>query len=480
MITRRAACQPEQIGRFLGGGLSEVEERLLQDHLDVCEACQSRFDEAIASLPAVEDLSELKRGASSTAESLVSLARRLFPVGDGDLAKRYIGRVDHFGLVQPLGSGGMGLVYQAEDTRLHRTVALKILSPTLAVCGTAKQRFAREAVAAAAIQSPHVVPIHAVSECEGLPYLVMSYVEGVDLQAHLSAAGPLAVVDALKIASQVAAALAAAHRHGVIHRDVKPANILLQPSVMRAWLTDFGLARVADDASLTLSGMAAGTPHYMSPEQIRGEPATSASDWYGLGGSFYAMLTGRPPFSGSHAFEVLDRMLRLPIDPPSRHREDLPPWVDRFSMRLLAKDPAERLIDAEQIVALFDGCVAHLQRPTERPLPQELTADHARTPSKRFIAAVSGCLVAVVCLASIPLWYLASSHPLTTRELIPTSEESHDTATADSTKSVEGPLQTAASTPPAPWVDEQQTWQQIEAIDTALLRLETSLHGTDL
>src|SRR3954447_21631385 len=182
-----------------------------------------------------------------------------------------LGRLGHYEVLEVVGRGGMGVVLRAFDGKLLRVVAIKVMAAQLATSGTARKRFTREAQAAAAVSHDHIVTIHAVEEANGLPYLVMQFVSGMSLQERLDRKGPLELREIVRIGMQTAAGLAAAHAHGLIHRDIKPANILLENGVERVKITDFGLARTIDDASLTQSGVVAGTPQYMSPEQARGE-----------------------------------------------------------------------------------------------------------------------------------------------------------------------------------------------------------------
>src|SRR5437773_8653558 len=177
----------------------------------------------------------------------------------------------------------MGAVLRAFDEKLHRVVAIKVMAAQLATNATARRRFAREAQAQAAVSHDHIVTIHAVEEAGVLPYLVMQYVDGLSLQQRLDRGGPLELQEILRIGMQTAAGLAAAHAQGLIHRDIKPANILLENGVERVKITDFGLARAAADASLTQSGVVAGTPQYMSPEQARGEAVDQRTDLFSLG-----------------------------------------------------------------------------------------------------------------------------------------------------------------------------------------------------
>ena len=184
---------------------------------------------------------------------------------------RMMGRLGVYEVSGVIGSGGMGVVLKGHDRALERTVAIKVLAPHLASSGAARKRFAREAKAAAAVLHPNVMAIHGVANDAELPYLVMPYMRGQSLQNRLDAQGPMQTVEILRVGGQIAAGLAAAHAQGLVHRDIKPANIMLAQGLERVAITDFGLARAVDDATMTRSGVVAGTPQYMSPEQARGE-----------------------------------------------------------------------------------------------------------------------------------------------------------------------------------------------------------------
>ena len=222
------------------------------------------------------------------------------------------GLIGHFGpydVLEPVACGGMGIVLKARDPALNRIVAVKVLHPALAVNGLARARFIREARAAAAVVHDHVVAIHAVEECRGLPYLVMAFIKGRSLAERLhAAAGPLPVDEVLRIGAQTASGLAAAHAQGLVHRDVKPANILLENSIERVKLADFGLARAVDDSTLTQDGGVAGTPEYMSPEQADGRPVDARSDLFSLGCVLYEMATGISPFRAERSLAALRRV----------------------------------------------------------------------------------------------------------------------------------------------------------------------------
>lgn len=227
-----------------------------------------------------------------------------------------------------------------------------------------RRRFSREAKSAAAVVHPHVVPIQTVDEHNGLPYLVMPVVEGRSLQQRVDADGPLEIVEVVRIAAQVAEGLAAAHEQGLVHRDIKPANILLENGVERVQITDFGLARAADDASITRSGVIAGTPQYMSPEQAHGDDIDHRSDLFSLGSVMYFMLTGRSPFRAETTMGVLNR---IGNDQPRELRSinsEIPPWLSSIVQRLLEKNPNNRYASAEAVAKELGARLIDLQDAT--------------------------------------------------------------------------------------------------------------------
>jgi hypothetical protein len=287
-----------------------------------------------------------------------------------------LGRLAHYEILEVVGRGGMGVVFRAFDTKLHRVVAIKALAPHLATSGAARQRFVREARAAAAVTHEHVIAIHTVEDAGPVPYLVMQFIDGPTLQKKLDRTGELSLKEILRIALQVAEGLAAAHRHGLVHRDVKPANILLENGVQRVKITDFGLARAGDDASLTHSGVVAGTPMYMSPEQAQGESVGFRSDLFSLGSVLYTMCAGRPPFRAPNALAVLKRVCEETPRPIREINPELPPWLGEVVARLHAKAPADRFASAREVADLLARHLAELQQgtpaatpPAEKPAP---------------------------------------------------------------------------------------------------------------
>jgi serine/threonine-protein kinase len=253
-----------------------------------------------------------------------------------------------------IGWGGMSEVYRARDKRLGRLVALKILASQLATDERFRQRFVRESRMVASIDHPHIIPIYEAGESGGLLFIAMRYVEGRDLRALLDEEGPLPLARANRILTQVAAALDAAHRHGLVHRDVKPANILVtgDPDSEHTYLTDFGLTKNTDSlGGLTSQGQFMGTPRYVAPEQITGEQVDPRADVYAFGCVTYEVLTGMPPFQRDSQLALLYAHLSETPPPLTSLRPELPPAADEVMQRALAKTPDDR----------FDTCMTFVQ-----------------------------------------------------------------------------------------------------------------------
>jgi len=378
-------------------------------HLDNCEHCQTRIEELAANQ---QQWTLAREGLCSRVEGGLDFGNdfqnptRFHPTAEHSsewtdtMAKQLLqppshpemlGRLGRYEIERLVGSGGMGVVFKAYDSELHRSVAIKMLAPHLSGSRSARERFAREARAAAAIVNDHVVPIHNVETEHATPYLVMQYIAGHSLQARLDRDGPLDVCEILRIGMQVAIGLAAAHAQGLIHRDVKPSNIMLDENVARALLTDFGLARTQDEACLTRSGFHPGTPNYMSPEQVRGEELDGRSDLFSLGCVLYALCTGHPPYRADSGYAV---MRRITDEQPRSIRDQnplIPEWLERVVMRLLEKDREARFQSAEGLAQILEQCLAHLQKPATEPLPL------AVVPKASFFDRVR-----------IPTWILAS------------------------------------------------------------------------
>jgi WD40 repeat protein len=260
-----------------------------------------------------------------------------------------LGRLGHYEVLGVVGSGGMGIVLRAFDEKLRRVVALKVMAPHLAGSGPARERFVREGRAAAAVTHDNVIAVHAVEDAGPVPFLVMQFIEGQTLQARFRPGAPLPVGEVVRIGREVAAGLAAAHARGLVHRDVKPTNILLEGGSGRVKITDFGLARGVDDTSLTHSGLIVGTPEYMSPEQAAGTAVDHRSDLFSLGSVLYALCAGRAPFRATTTLAVLRLVCEEAPRPLREINPAVPDWLQAVITRLHAKDPARRFQTAADV-----------------------------------------------------------------------------------------------------------------------------------
>ncbi|HLM33545.1 MAG TPA: Stk1 family PASTA domain-containing Ser/Thr kinase [Gaiellaceae bacterium] len=255
-------------------------------------------------------------------------------------------------ILRKLGSGGMANVYLAEDEDLGRRVAIKILSERYANDESFNERFRREAKSAASLSHPNIVSIYDRGEADGIPYIAMEVIEGRSLKELILTRGPLPLATAIDYTHQILDALRFAHRNGIIHRDIKPHNILLGAE-NRAKVTDFGIAR-AGASQMTEVGSIMGTAQYLSPEQARGAPVTAASDLYSVGIVLYEMLTGQVPFSGDSAIEIAMKHLNETPRPPSSLRPELTPELDQVVLRALGKNPEDRYQASEEFSADLD------------------------------------------------------------------------------------------------------------------------------
>jgi serine/threonine-protein kinase len=304
----------------------------------------------------------------------------------------------HYALERELGRGGMAIVYLARDVRLDRPVAIKLLPPDLAAHDKLRDRFMREARTAARLSHPHIVPIHAVDEVRGYVFYVMSYVDGETLAERVANRGPLPPREASRLLQEVAGALAAAHGQGVVHRDVKPGNILLERATGRAMVTDFGIARVADGAE-TAVGELLGTPEYMSPEQAAGDAVDARSDVYSLGVVGYYMVSGELPFTAPTIQAVLAKQLTQVPPPVASVAAGVPRSLANAIDTCLIKDPSRRFQSAE---AFSDALAPTLVRRREVPVPVRAFLD----PRKMWALAVAPAMMItggiVVLTTSLP------------------------------------------------------------------------------
>jgi hypothetical protein len=379
----------QQLNAVISSAEGVGEHESVLQHVEQCSQCRHRLEElaasrdewseAISVLQSSEDEMDQRKDATGgpkvspevwrdyPLEWTESMAKQLLsPASHPEM----LGRIGRYEVERLIGAGGMGIVFKAFDTELNRPVAIKLLAPHLAISGAGRKRFSREAKAAAAIVHEHVVPIHTVETEVEKPYMVMHFVAGESLQQRLDREGALELCEILRIAKQIAAGLAAAHAQGLVHRDIKPSNVLLERGVERALLTDFGLARAADDASLTRTGFHPGTPQYMSPEQARGDAVDERSDLFSLGSVLYVMCTGRAPFRAESSLGILRK---ITDNEPTLIRQlnpQIPDWLQRVVQRLMAKRVEERFSTAAEVAALLEECLAHVQDPLRHPLPR--------------------------------------------------------------------------------------------------------------
>jgi hypothetical protein len=403
-----AICpDPRHLRALLDGSPTEAERAALTAHLNGCARCR----EALEGLASDRETWEsVTRRLPEKAPPAPTLPTAIDPAGEGariapaatELPPEFLGppaRPGELGTLGPyrilavVGRGGMGVVLKALDERLGRVVAVKVLAPQLAASTAARRRFDREARAAAAVAHEHVVAIHNVGEAAGLPYLVMQYIAGVSLQQRLDRTGRLGLAEILRIGMQTAAGLEAAHARGLVHRDVKPANILLENGVERVKLTDFGLARAGDDASISHSGVVAGTPLYMAPEQASGEAVDPRSDLFSLGSVLYETCTGQPPFLAPSVMATLKCVCEETPRPVGEVNPEIPDWLAAIIAKLHAKKPADRFQTAAEVADLLGRCLAHVQNPSEVAPPSDPRPAAPKRRPRRWRWAAVGLLV---------------------------------------------------------------------------------------
>ncbi len=436
MNRSKTSCSDDRLRSLLGDDEHSPAFRQAAQHVESCASCQTRLEHLAADAPLWREArTMLTRPASGSGgradEQAGERADNL--TGDSESDRRrwngrpavwtdsmaqqllsppshpeMLGRIGRYEVERRIGSGGMGVVFKAFDTELNRPVAVKVLAPYLAGSGAARKRFAREARAAAAVVHEHVVAIHNVESDGEAPFLVMPFVAGESLQQRIDREGPLELCEILRIATQTASGLAAAHAQGLVHRDVKPSNILLELGVERALLTDFGLARASDDASLTHTGFHPGTPQFMSPEQARGDAVDKRSDLFSFGSVIYTMCTGHSPFRAETSYGILRRI--TDADPRSMREINpaIPEWLEGIVARLHAKSPDHRFRSADDVHTLLEQCLAHVQQPTTMPLPAECrqyskrsVGSAARRVSRYTAGALALAAVSAVLLAAV-------------------------------------------------------------------------------
>jgi len=381
MISNLDHLDVERFDQLIEQSLSDQEHERAETHLAECRQCRDQLAERAGAHrwwqaaskylePSVDESStDSPRFASQSSIELEQVLSILAPTDD----PRMIGRIGCYEVAGVIGSGGMGIVLKGFDVSLNRYVAIKLLRPTLAASANSRLRFAREGQAVASVLHENVIAIHGVDESNGLPYLVMPYIRGESLGTRVTRNGPMKLQEILRIGYQVASGLAAAHAQGLIHRDVKPSNILIEAGVERLKLTDFGLARAVDDVGLTKSGTLTGTPEYMSPEQAKGEVVDSRSDLFSLGSVLWTLAAGRPPFVADSCYGVIRRIIESEPHPLRSIDPSLPNWFAELVGRLMEKSADDRIQSATKLASLLEQTLAHVQN-SDAPLPSELCA----------------------------------------------------------------------------------------------------------
>jgi formylglycine-generating enzyme required for sulfatase activity/predicted Ser/Thr protein kinase len=309
-----------------------------------------------------------------------------------------------YAVERAIGQGGFAAVYLVRDLSLKRPLAVKVLSPDLLLSTTAQERFRREAETVAQLSHPHIVPLHFIGNANDIFYLAMEFVDGESLADRLERDGRVEVEDATRILREVASALDLAHRRGVVHRDIKPHNVLLERDSGRALVTDFGIARTAENSSLTASGMVVGTPTYMSPEQVVGDKVDHRADLYALGIVGYEMLAGRPPFGGSTPTEVLMKRVATPAEPVERACPQAPPALAAVINRCLQQNPDQRYQTAGEIVRALGGIT-----PVSGGHPTAEMVRGARRPPRRIYWAL-GAVLLLAAAAGLWAWRTRAAH----------------------------------------------------------------------
>lgn len=377
-----------QLKILLLDGEENLDSTQIALHVETCETCQIRLVELVGEDALEVEASQLLSGYAESAReySTCKSVRNQGEVKSADYYEKVyldppshpemLGRIGRYEIERCIGSGGMGVVFKAIDTELNRPVAIKVLASHLSRNGAARQRFSRESRAAAAVVHEHVVAIHNVDSSGEHPYLVMQYVSGESLQARIDREGPLSIERILRIGIQAALGLAAAHQQGIVHRDIKPANMMMEDGVDRLLITDFGLARTVDDASLTHTGVVAGTPNYMSPEQAKGDAVDHRTDLFSLGSVLYFVATGHPPFRAERAMGVLNRICHERHRPVWQVNNDIPYGLSDIIDRLLEKRPAKRFSNAAAVAEALTKLLQQVQN--RKPHWSNLLRDRVR------------------------------------------------------------------------------------------------------
>jgi len=371
-----------------------VSQEQIEAHVSKCERCQQRllelavdsrwYDEIVSKCSDLQDQLDCQDASGFVTQAdfpqqsspsgdefdLQTVERMLDEVLQSPTHPEMLGRLGRYDIEDVIGSGGMGFVLRGFDRELHRPVAIKMILPRLSKNGTAKQRFAREARSAATVLHPNVIGIHDIGETSGVPWLVMPLIAGPSLHALVDHNGPLPEREIVRIGMQIASGLAAAHAQGLVHRDVKPENVLVDNQVNRVVITDFGLARRDTDTSMTQTGFLAGSLNYMSPEQSRGGDLDSRSDLFSLGGLLYFLGTGEAPFRSSSAMGVIHAIGNEPQRNMQGINNEISATLSQVVERLLQKRPDDRFQTAVELECFLNDYLVHLHQPNVAKCPR--------------------------------------------------------------------------------------------------------------
>lgn len=455
-MTVSSHVDESELRLFVTGILSAKETERIEGHLRGCGECRTRLDQQRRELgtpdparntPGLDETREIPSSDRLAKEALAfELDRAPSRAEPGRIIGQSgtyaflapaekqgeLGRMATYRVLRLIGSGGMGMVFEAEDVTLQRRVALKVMKPEMAVDLKARERFLLEARTAASVPHDNIVTIFQVGQFNDIPFLAMQYLEGESLEARLEREGPLPLADVLRIGREVALGLSAAHREGLIHRDIKPANIWLEIEALggpfkRVRLLDFGLARPASSQrNLTGTGLIVGTPGFLAPEQAKGLPLDHRCDLFSLGCVLYCMICGAEPFGGTDVLAVLSALATEDPKPLEEHDPKVPPALSNLVHQLLAKKPEERPGSAgevaEELMAIAEEqnlsiCpVGSGERRPPSGLRQSMVANRRSTAKQpmgrnRQLAILGGAGLALLLAAGLFFFYRDSGGP---------------------------------------------------------------------
>jgi serine/threonine protein kinase len=391
---------------LLEGKLSSQDEQELEHRIATDPELRARWEQLTGSAEWPIGCAPLPQAFSS--EYLTSVLDRMkrtgpipgvsnassdrFPISEDEQLRQLNEELQGFRIVREVGRGGMGIVYEAIDEALQRRVAIKLLKPIQSDDGTAQERLLREAQAIAAIQHENILSIYGVQFVANKPVLIEQFVDGESLQKRIGRDGALPIEDCLSISLQIAKGLVAAHASQMVHRDLKPDNILIDGLSQVIRIADFGLAKRGESSKLTSDQFVAGTPSFMSPEQTEGKPVDSRSDLFSLGVIMYVMVTGVVPFDHPDPFVVFEMLRRKKVEPATNLRAETPPWLSRLIAQLLSKDPKDRISSAQEVVRYLEH--------------KEFSSRESKTRRWRWPAVVS---ILVLTMGVFALFYFRKS-----------------------------------------------------------------------